>query len=91
MWTNPSQKSRQGSDPPHSGNACILGVSGPATPPLLNKKYPKSRMCCQKTVVGKKFHFGTAQLMCQNKLLGVVGGALGRLQVILSDSCHSYL
>ena len=58
---------------------------------LLNIKYPKSRMCCQKTVVGKKFHFGTAQLMCENKLLGVVGGALGRLQVILSDSCHSYL
>ena len=35
MWTNPSQKSRQGSDPPpHSGNACILGASGPGTPPL---------------------------------------------------------
>ena len=34
MWTNPSQKSRQGSDPPHSGNACILGESGPVTPPL---------------------------------------------------------
>ena len=37
MWTNPSQKSRQGSDPPspHPGNACILGVSGPATHPLI--------------------------------------------------------
>ena len=23
------------------------------------------------------FHFGTSQLMCQNKLLGVVGGVLG--------------
>ena len=35
MWTNPSQKSRQGADPPpHSGNACILGASGPGTPPL---------------------------------------------------------
>ena len=27
------------------------------------------------------FHFGTAQLMCQNKLLGVVGGVLGRLRI----------
>ena len=34
MWTNPSKKSRQGSDPPHPGNACILGKNGPETPPL---------------------------------------------------------
>ena len=34
MWTNPSQKSRQWSDPPHPGNACILGKNGPETPPL---------------------------------------------------------
>ena len=39
MWTNPSQKSRQGSDLlPHSGNACILGASGPITPPLGHRK-----------------------------------------------------
>ena len=34
MWTNPSQKSRQGSDPPHPGNAWILGTNGPAIHPL---------------------------------------------------------
>ena len=39
MWTNPSQKSRQGSDPPpHSGNACILGASVPDTPPLQDQE-----------------------------------------------------
>ena len=39
MWTNPSQKSRQGSDPlPHSGNVWILGVSGPYTPPLVTRR-----------------------------------------------------
>ena len=34
MWTNPSKKSRQGSDPPHPGNAWILGTNGPAVHPL---------------------------------------------------------
>ena len=35
MWTNPSKKSRQGSDlPPHTGNASILGTFVPAFPPL---------------------------------------------------------
>ena len=29
------------------------------------------------------FHFGTAQLMCQNKLLGVVGGVLGRHTLLI--------
>ena len=45
MWTNPSQISRQGSDTPspHSGNACILGVSVPETPPLQIKTRTKSR------------------------------------------------
>ena len=29
------------------------------------------------------FHFGTSQLMCQNKLLGVVGGVLGRYTLLI--------
>ena len=29
------------------------------------------------------FHFGTSQLMCQNKLLGVVGGVLGRHTLLI--------
>ena len=29
------------------------------------------------------FHFGTSQLMCQNKLLGVVGGVLGRNTLLI--------
>ena len=37
MWTDPSKKSRQGSDSPppfHPDNAYILGTFGPAFPPL---------------------------------------------------------
>ena len=37
MWTNPSQKIQARVRPPHSGNACILGLAGPATHPLGEK------------------------------------------------------
>ena len=32
---------------------------------LLNIKYPKSRMCCQKTACGQYFSFWYSTVMCQ--------------------------
>ena len=32
---------------------------------LLNIKYPKSRMCCQKTARGQYFSFWYSTVMCQ--------------------------
>ena len=56
MWTNPSKNSRQGSDPPHPGNAWILGKMVRQPLPYCQLKRKKGLKYTKKTLPKRNLH-----------------------------------